>query len=88
VELRGSAALELFLQSWSSPKHALILRDMILLVKRCLAEISGQQHSENEPFCTVSQSELVRPLNTKNVSYNIVELLTKIWNFWVLVFQL
>jgi hypothetical protein len=21
-------------------------------------------------------------LNTKNVSYNIVELLTKIWNFW------
>jgi hypothetical protein len=26
MELRGSAALELFLQSWSSPKHALSLR--------------------------------------------------------------
>jgi hypothetical protein len=33
-------------------------------------------------FCTLLQSELVRPLNTKNVSNNFLELLTKIWNFW------
>jgi hypothetical protein len=55
---------------------------MVFSVKLCPAEFSGQQHSENGPFCTLFQSELVRPLNTKNVIYNIVELLTKIWKFW------
>jgi hypothetical protein len=61
---------------------------MIFLVKCCPAEISGQQHSENGSFAPFSNLNIVRPLNTKNVSYNIVEFLTKIWNFWVLIFQL
>jgi hypothetical protein len=55
---------------------------MIFLVKLCRAEIFWATALWKWTFCTLFQSELVRPLNTKNVSYNLVELLTKIWNFW------
>jgi hypothetical protein len=54
---------------------------MVFLVKLCPAEILGNNTLKLDLF-TLFHSELVRPLNTKNVSYNIVELLTKIWNFW------
>jgi hypothetical protein len=37
---------------------------MIFLVKRCLAEISGQQHSENGSFVPFYNT-IMQPLNTK-----------------------
>jgi hypothetical protein len=41
---------------------------MIFLVKCCPAEISGQQHYDDGPFCTLFQSDLIRLLNIKNAS--------------------
>jgi hypothetical protein len=41
--------------------RVLNFRDMIFLVKRCLAEISGQQHSENGSFAPFSNTILCNP---------------------------
>jgi hypothetical protein len=47
-----------FVLSKSHGHRVLNLWDMIFLVKRCLAEISGQQHSENGSFAPFSNMML------------------------------